>query len=116
MEKIYIPLLMVFAAFGAFCFNMGHRRAYRVVFKSLLKGQIAFLSERVAQLNANGDKATADELAKAAISYETIGRLVIGWHKSFAAVRDDKELRALKARIKAELERYLAAIEGARAS
>jgi hypothetical protein len=41
LDIIYISLLVIFAAFGAFCFNAGHRRAYRAVLKDLLKGQLA---------------------------------------------------------------------------
>ena len=26
MANLYIPLLIIFAVFGAFCFKMGHRR------------------------------------------------------------------------------------------
>ncbi len=111
MNNLYISLLIVFAAFGAFCFNMGHKRAYRVVFKSLLRGQIGFLSQRSAYLAENRASITPEERAKARYSYETVGQLVIGWYKYFGMVRDDKELGALKAQVKAALERYLSSIE-----
>jgi hypothetical protein len=111
VNNLYISLLIVFAAFGAFCFNLGHKRAYRVVFKGLLKGQIGFLSQRSFYLTEHRAAITQEELAKAQYSYETIGQLVIGWHKYFGLVREDKELRVLKAGIKSALERYLSAIE-----
>jgi hypothetical protein len=113
MANLYIPLLLIFAVFGAFCFNMGHRRAYRLVLKGLLRGQIDFLSQRTASLGAMDDGLSSEERTKALYSYETIGQLVIGWYKHFHAISDDKELRALKGRIKRSLEEYLAAIEAA---
>jgi hypothetical protein len=113
LDTLYISLLIIFAAFGAFCFNMGHRRAYRVVLKSLLKGQIDFLSGRISSLNEKGDGISQDGLSKAYYSYETIGQLVIAWYRYFALVRDDKELRTLKSLIKRRLEEYLVRIEAA---
>jgi hypothetical protein len=113
MGNLYISLLIIFAAFGAFCFNMGHRRAYRVVLKALLKGQIEFLAQRTSFLTEKGEKASRDELAKAYVSYETIGHLILAWYKYFRIVRDDKELKALKVQIKRSLEEYLALIEAA---
>jgi hypothetical protein len=111
MDKLYISLLIIFAVFGAFCFNMGHRRAYKIVFKSLLKGQIAFLSDRVSFLGENQGRLSQEELTKALYSYKTIGRLVVGWYKYFRIVRDDKELKMLKRRTKELLEGYLSTIE-----
>jgi hypothetical protein len=113
MANLYISLLLIFAVFGAFCFNMGHRRAYRLVLKGLLQGQIAFLSQRIAALNEKSDGLSPDERARALCSYETIGQLVIGWYRYFRAVRDDRKLKELKAQIKRSLEEYLAAIEAA---
>ena len=113
MEKLYISLLLIFAAFGAFCFNMGHKRAYRVVLKSLLKGQIDFLSQRIKSLNARVEDASQEGLSRAYYSYETIGQLVISWYRYFALVKDDKELRTLKGLLKRGLEEYLASIEAA---
>jgi hypothetical protein len=111
MDKLYISLLIVFAAFGAFCFNMGHRRAFRVVFKGLLKGQIGFLRQQTRLLQESGEKMSSEEIARAFSSYETIGQLVLGWYKYFGAVRDDKELKTLKTHMKESLEGYLASIE-----
>jgi hypothetical protein len=111
MTNLYIPLVIIFAAFGAFCFNMGHRRAYKVVLKSLLKGQIGFLSQRVALLTENKDTASQENLTRAFYSYESVGQLVIGWYKYFGMIRDDKELITLKRRIKELLEGYLSLIE-----
>jgi hypothetical protein len=113
MDKIFIPLLIIFAAFGAFCFNLGHRRAYRVVLKDLLKGQIGFLSDRVTFLGENRGIVSQEELNKAHNSYETIGQLVIGWYRYFKIVRDDNELMILKGRIRQLLGEYLALIENA---
>jgi hypothetical protein len=113
MANLYISLLLIFAVFGAFCFNMGHKRAYRLVLKGLLRGQIAFLSQRVAALSGNSDGLSREERARALYSYETIGQLVLGWYRYFQAVRDDKELRALKGQIKRSLEEYLSTIETA---
>jgi len=109
--NLYIPFLIIFAAFGAFCFNMGHRRAYRVVLKGLLKGQIGFVSQRTAFLKENKEKISHEDLTRATFSYETIGQLVIGWYKYFGIVRDDRELKELKEKIKASLEEYLSVIE-----
>jgi hypothetical protein len=111
MADFYLMLLILFAAFGAFCFNIGHRRAYRIVLKNLLRGQIIFLSQRKDYLIENREKMSQDEMNKALYSYETIGQLVIGWYKYFGIVRDDKELRSLKEQIKGSLGEYLAAIE-----
>jgi hypothetical protein len=113
MVNLYIPLLLIFAVFGAFCFNMGHRRAYRLVLKGLLRGQIDFLSQRIASMNGRDGGLTREERAKALYSYETIGQLLIGWYGYFQAIGDDKELKALKGRIKRSLEEYLSAIEAA---
>lgn len=96
MSTIYISLLIIFAVFGAFCFNMGHRRAYRLVLKGLLRGQIGFISQRIAVLKENREKISQEDLARSSFSYETIGQLVIGWYKYFRIVRDDRELKALK--------------------
>jgi hypothetical protein len=111
MSNLIIPLLIIFAAFGAFCFNMGHRRAYRVVLKGLLKGQIGFLAQRSASLKENQGKLSEEEMAKAYYSYETVGQLVIGWYKYFGTIQDDKDLRILKDQIKKSLEEYLAVLE-----
>lgn len=113
MINAYILPLMIFAAFGALCFNMGQRRANKLVLKGLLRGQIEFLSQRRAALAANQDALTREELSKAYYSYETIGQLVIGWYRYFRLVGEDKELRLLKGRIKQLLEEYLTAIEAA---
>jgi hypothetical protein len=113
MSGIYIPLLLIFAAFGAFCFNMGHRRAYRIVLKGLLKGQVALLSQRASRLAERKGDISKEELAKESCSYEASGQLVIGWYKSFGMVRDDKELRMLKARVRQVLNDYLSSIEAA---
>jgi len=102
---------MILAAWGAFCYNMGHRRAYRVVLKGLLKGQIEFLSHRIEFMNENREKLTSEDITKAYFSYETVGQLVIGWYKYFQIVRDDEELLILKARIKELLGNYLSIIE-----
>jgi hypothetical protein len=111
MDKLYVSLLLIFAAFGAFCFNMGHRRAYKVVLKALLKGQIVFLTQRIAFFNENRETITQEELTKAYYSYETIGQLILGWYKYFSIVRDDKELHILKGKIRQMLEEYLSSIE-----
>jgi hypothetical protein len=113
MSNVYIYLLLIFAAFGAFCFNMGHRRAYRLVLKALLKGQIAFLSKRLAVLEENRGKMSGEEIAKAQYSCETVGQLVLAWYRYFQMVRDDRELKRLKAQIKQALEAYLGSIEEA---
>lgn len=110
MANFYIPLLIIFAVFGAFCFNMGHRRAYRIVLKGLLKGQIRFLSDRLAYLKeSNG--VSHEELMRARFSCESIGEQVVGWYKYFRAVRDDRDLIALKGQIKELLRDYLSTIE-----
>jgi hypothetical protein len=114
MANLYISILIIFAAFGAFCFNMGHRRAFRVVLKGLLRGQIAFLSQRTALLKERQEGLAQEDLAKAYFSYETIGQLVLGWYKYFLTVRDDKELKILKGQMKRSLEDYLSAIEGSK--
>jgi len=114
MDVIYISLIVIFVAFGAFCFNLGHRRAYGVILKGLLRGQLEFLSRSIAALAGNRGKISQEELARTSFSYETIGQLVIGWYKYFGIVRDDRELRALKGRIKQSLEDYLSLIEAAR--
>jgi hypothetical protein len=111
VTNLLVPLLLILAAFGAFCFNMGHRRAYRIVLKGLIKGQIGFLIQQKAFLNDNQGKLSQDMLNRALFSYETIGQLVIGWYKNFGVVRDDKELLALKLLIKNLLGEYLSAIE-----
>jgi hypothetical protein len=111
MINLLIPLLIIFFGFGAFCFNMGHRRAYRIVLKGLLKGQIQFLSQRKSYLEGNRGKLSEEVLKKGFFSYETIGQQVIGWYKYFRAVRDDKELRSLKGQMKEYLEDFLALIE-----
>jgi|GEM_PF-3797382 len=113
MSSFYIALLVLFATFGAFCFNAGHRRAYRLVLKDLLKGQISFLSQRRSYLAENRGGLSREELDRALFSYETIGQLVLGWYKYFRIVRDDRELRALKEQVKAALAEYLSEIEGA---
>lgn len=110
MANLYIPLLLVFAAFGAFCFNMGHRRAYRIVLKGLLKGQILLISDRSAYLKESKNT-SQEELVRARFSYEAIGQQVIGWYKYFRVVREDKELAALKGQIKGSLREYLSTIE-----
>jgi hypothetical protein len=112
MVDFYLMLLILCAAFGAFCFNMGHRRAYRIVLKNLLRGQINFLSQRRDYLIDNRGKLSQDDMDKALYSYETIGQLVIGWYRYFRIVRDDKELRFLKEQIKESLREYLAVLEG----
>ena len=45
MNTVYVRLLMILAAFGDFCFNLGHRRAFRLALKAMLKGQIDFLRQ-----------------------------------------------------------------------
>jgi len=112
MNVFYISLALVLLLFGASCFNMGQRRGYRVVFKSLLKGQIAFLGQKTQSLRDNRGSLSREELDKAYYSYETIGQLVSGWYRYFSGVWNDKELRALKAQIKEELEEYLELLEG----
>ncbi len=116
MATIYVPLLLIIAAFGAFCLNLGHRRALRLVFKALLKGQLAFMSQRAASLAGDDRRLSQEDVTRAYCSYETIGQLVLGWYKYFGTVRDDKELRILKERIKEGLGSYLAAIETAESS
>jgi hypothetical protein len=111
LDKIYLSLLLLFAVFGAFCFNMGHKRAYKVVLKSLLRGQIDFAGKKIAALGQNRASLSAQDFSKAYFSYETVGQLVIGWYRYFAVVRNDKELRLLKARMKGRLEEYLAVLE-----
>jgi hypothetical protein len=113
MSNVYIYLLLIFAAFGAFCFNMGHRRAYSLTLKALLKGQIAFLSQRLASLEEHRGRMSDEEIARAQYSCETIGQLVLSWYRYFRTVREDKELRRLKAQIKQALEAYLASTEAA---
>jgi hypothetical protein len=110
MANLYIPLLIIFAVFGAFCFNMGHRRAYRIVLKALLKGQIRFLSDRLAYLK-EGKGISREELMRARFSCETIGEQVVAWYKYFRALRDDKDLADIKGQIKELLRDYLSAIE-----
>jgi hypothetical protein len=114
MVNVYISLLIIFAAFGAFCFNLGHRRAHRLVLKALLKGQLAFLAQHLSQLDGSGARLSQDEIEKAQYSGESIGQLVIGWYKYFSIIPDDKELRELKARIKKALEDYFERIEAAK--
>jgi hypothetical protein len=112
MSVFYISLAFLLLVFGASCFNLGQRRGYRVTLKSLMKGQILFLSQRRQWLDDNRGCLTRQDFDKAYYSYETIGQLIAGWYRYFAGVRSDKELTALKARIKAELEDYLELLEG----
>lgn len=114
MSVFYISLAFVLLLFGASCFNMGQRRGYRVVLKSLLKGQIVFVSQKLESLRDNRGGLSREEFDKAYYSYETIGQLVVGWYRFFAGVRNDKELKALKAQIKKELEDYLELLESIR--
>lgn len=116
MASLYLPLLLIFAVFGAFCLNLGHRRAFRLVLKALLKGQLAFMAQRAASLAGDGRQLSQEDITRAYCSYETIGQLVLGWYKYFGAVRDDKELRILKAQIREGLGDYLSAIEAAAAT
>jgi hypothetical protein len=111
MATFYISLFVIFAAFGAFCFNIGNSRAYKLVLKALLKGQADFIDQRVEWLDQNQDAITQAEFTRTYVGYETIGRLVVGWYRYFASVRDDAELKALKIRMKESLERYLATLE-----
>jgi hypothetical protein len=111
MGSTIFMLLVIFAAFGAFCFNVGNNRAYRLVLKALLKGQIAFIDTKAAWLRANQDSLSSAEFSKSCLSYSTIGELTLGWYRYFARVRDDRELKDLKARIKAGLAEYLALLE-----
>jgi hypothetical protein len=111
MNVFYISLAFVLLLFGASCFNMGQRRGYRVVLKALLKGQIVFLSQKTQSLRDNRGALTRQEFDKAYYSYETIGQLVAGWYRYFSGVWNDKELKALKAQIKKELEEYLELLE-----
>jgi hypothetical protein len=91
---------------------MGHRRAYRIVLKGLLNGQIGFISQRMAFLNENKEKLSQEDLSRASFSCETIGQLITGWYKYFKIVRDDRELMVLKRQIRQSLEEYLLLIEG----
>jgi len=111
MSVFYISLAFVLLLFGAFCFNMGQKRGYRVVLKSLLKGQIAFLSQKTQALRDDRGL-SKEEFQKAYYSYETIGQLVAGWYRYFSGVWNDKELKELKAQIKMALEDYLELLEG----
>jgi hypothetical protein len=111
MEIFYISILLLFAVFGAFCFNAGHKRAYRVVLKALLKGQIDFVNKKMKWLEENQGSVTQTEFAKCCISYQSVGQLVLGWYRYFANVRNDSELRILKKTMTQTLEKYLAALE-----
>lgn len=111
MSVFYICLAFLLLVFGAFCFNMGQRRGFRVTLKSLLKGQILFLSQRRQWLADNRGALTRQEFDKAYYSYETIGQLIAGWYRYFSGLRSDRELAALKARAKGELEGYLELLE-----
>jgi hypothetical protein len=111
MGSTIFMLLVIFAAFGALCFNVGNNRAYRLVLKALLKGQIAYIDSKAAWLRANQDGLSAAEYSKSCLSYSTIGELVLGWYRYFARVRDDRELRDLKERIKTGLADYLSILE-----
>jgi hypothetical protein len=111
MGSTIFMLLVIFAAFGAFCFNVGTNRAYRLTLKALLKGQIAFIESKLAWLGDNRGSLSAAEFTKACLSYSTIAELVLGWYRYFARLRDDRELKELKSRIKTGLEAYLALCE-----
>ncbi len=111
MDKLYISLLLLFAVFGAFCFNAGHRRAYRIALKGLLKGQLDFLARRIAWLGENRAGVGREDFERSLFSYETVGQLALGWYRSFRGVRDDRELRALKAELKSKLAELLALLE-----
>jgi hypothetical protein len=111
MNVLYISLAFVLVLFGASCFNMGQRRGYRVVLKSLLKGQIHFLSQKTQTLRDNRGGLSRQEFDKAYYAYETIGQLVAGWYRYFSGMRSDRELKDLKAQIKKELEEYLELLE-----
>ncbi len=111
MDKLYISLLLLFAVFGAFCFNAGHRRAYRIALKGLLKGQLDFLARRIAWLGENRGSVGREDFERSLFSYETVGQLALGWYRSFSGVRDDKELRAMKAAMKSRLAELLALLE-----
>jgi len=111
MERIFIALLVIFAAFGAFCFNAGHNRAYRLVLKALLKGQIEFIEQKTKWLEEHRDTVSQSEFSRCYISYQTVGQLVLGWYRYFANVRNDKELKDLRNQIKEKLEAFLSKIE-----
>jgi hypothetical protein len=111
MNIFYLGLLLLFVILGLFCFNIGQKRAYRIVLKSLLKGQINFVAQRIAWLNENRENITPGNFAKAYYSYETIGQLVAGWYRYFGGVRNDRELITLKDQIRQKLGDYLSTLE-----
>lgn len=111
MDKIYISLLLLFAVFGAFCFNAGHKRAHRVVLKALLLGQLDFVDQRISWLEANRGGVEQSDFTKCCISYHTVGRLVLGWYRYFANVRNDKELKSIKGRMTERLGKLLSILE-----
>ena len=111
MSVFYLGLAFVLLLVGAFCFNMGQRRGFRVVLKSLLKGQIVFLSQKTQALRDDRGGLSREEFDKAYYSWETIGQLVAGWYRYFSGLWNDKELKALKAQIKTALEDYLELLE-----
>jgi hypothetical protein len=111
MDMIVISLLVIFAAFGAFCFNAGHNRAYRVVLKALIAGQVEFIDQKARWIEENRGRLSQADFTRCAISYQTVGQLLLGWYRYFAKVREDKELKEAKLRAKESLGAYLTVLE-----
>jgi hypothetical protein len=77
----------------------------------LLAGQVDFVDQRIRWLEDNKDGIAQSDFTKSCISYHTVGRLVLGWYRYFANVKNDKELKSLKGRMTENLERMLALLE-----